>query len=308
MIQGFDPGKEDSPIYDASLALSINAGLESFKGYRITSTDPLTIESYNDTYYSDAELNVTPIWPLSPFGLAGENSWPVLAISNLAEAAGELAYSATKADDAEIENTSWVGGPSLEILNKYLDQAISESHIPFEPTLGQYITQEEADQRYANLKNWYEEHGHFWLGTGPYYLDQVFTTEKSLVLRNFEDFPDTADRWSEFSEPQMATTIVDGPGQLQVGGEDVFDITVNFKDQAYPTEDILGVKYILYDATGAVVTVGEAAEAGEGLYQVTLGPGVTADLPTGSARLEVIAIPTAVAVPSFSSLDFVVIP
>ena len=88
----------------------------------------------------------------------------------------------------------------------------------------------------------------------------------------------------------------------------MFDITVNFKDQPYPAEDIQGVKYILYDATGAVVTVGEAEAAGEGLYQVTLGPDVTADLPTGSARLEVIAIPTAVAVPSFSSLDFVVIP
>ena len=38
--------------------------------------------------------------------------------------------------------------------------------------------------RYANFKKWYEDHGHFWVGTGPYYLDQVFTTEKSLVLKN----------------------------------------------------------------------------------------------------------------------------
>jgi peptide/nickel transport system substrate-binding protein len=308
MIQGFDPGKEDSPIYDASLAISINAGLEAFKGYRITSTDPLTIEAYYDTYYSDAELNITPIWPLSPFGLAGENSWPVLAISNMAEAAGELAYSQSKADDLEIENTSWVGGPSLEILDKYLDQAMSESLIPYEPTLGQYITQEEADQRYTNLKNWYEEHGHFWVGTGPYYLDQVFTTEKSLVLRNFEDFPDTADRWAQFSEPQLATAVVDGPGQLQVGGEGVFDVTVNFKDQPYPDEDLEGVKYILYDATGTAIQVGDAEALGEGLFQVTLGPDVTADLPTGSARLEVVAVPNAVAIPSFTSLDFVVIP
>ncbi len=123
MIQGFDPGKPESPIYDESLALSINAGLESFKGYRITSTNPLTIEAYNDLYYSDAELNVLPLWPQSAFGLAGENSWQILAVSNLAEAAGELAYSSDKSDANEVENTSWVGGPSLEILSKYLDQA-----------------------------------------------------------------------------------------------------------------------------------------------------------------------------------------
>src|SRR5215211_3129676 len=58
MIIGFDPAKEDSPTYDPSLALSLNAGLESFKGIRITSTDPLTIEYYNDAYNTDAELNI----------------------------------------------------------------------------------------------------------------------------------------------------------------------------------------------------------------------------------------------------------
>jgi peptide/nickel transport system substrate-binding protein len=308
IIQGFDPGKEESALYDESLALSVNAGLESFKGYRITSTDPLTIEAYNDAYVTDAELNIRPVWPQSPFGLSGENSWPMLAVSNLAAANRELAFTASKADDLEVEQSSWVGGPSLEILSKYLDQAASESYIPFEPTLGQYITPEEADQRYANLKNWYEEHDHFWVGTGPYYLDRVFTTEKSLVLKNFEDFPDTTDRWAQFSEPQLATTVVDGPGQVQVGSEVVFDVTVNFKDQPYPQADLNGVKYILYDATGTVITVGDAEAVGEGLYQVTLVPDVTADLPTGSARLEVVAVPIPVAIPSFTSVDFVVIP
>jgi peptide/nickel transport system substrate-binding protein len=308
MIQGFDPGKPESPIYDESLALSIDAGLVSFKGYRITSTDPLTIESYTDTYYSDAELNVVPLWPQSPFGLTGENSWQILAISNLAEAAGELAYTQDKADNAEIENTSWVGGPSLEILTKYLDQAAGESHIPYEPTLGQYITKEEADLRYANLKSWYEGHGHFWLGTGPYYLDQVFTTEKSLVLKNNPEFVDLADRWAMFSEPRLATISLDGPGQVKAGDEAVFDATVSFKDQPYPQSDIRAVKYILYDTTGTVVAVGDAEAVGDGQYQVTLSSDVTTKLPTGSARLEVAVVPIPVATPSFTSLDFVAVP
>jgi peptide/nickel transport system substrate-binding protein len=308
MIQGFDPAKEDSPIYDESLALSVNAALEAFKGYRITSTDPLTIEAYTDVYFSDAELNIRPLWPDSPFGLSGENSWQIFAISNLAEAAGELAYSQDKADAAQIENTSWVGGPSLEILEKYLDQAASESYIPFEPTLGEYITQEEADLRYANLKQWYDDHGHFWVGTGPYYLDQVFTTEKSLVLRNNEEFVDTADRWAIFAEPQLATAVLDGPGQVTVGQEAVFDATLNFGDQAYPAEDIRAVKYILYDASSNVVEVGEAEPAGEGLYQITLPADVTSELPTGSGRLEVAVSPIPVAIPAFTSIDFVAVP
>ena len=37
--------------------------------------------------------------------------------------------------------------------------------------MGAYITAEEAAARYAALKAWYTAHGHFWVGTGPYYLD-----------------------------------------------------------------------------------------------------------------------------------------
>ncbi|MCE9644764.1 MAG: ABC transporter substrate-binding protein [Chloroflexi bacterium] len=308
MIQGFDPAKKDSPIYDESLAASIDAGLVAFKGYRIVSTDPLVIEAYSDSYNKDAELNILPLWPASAFGLAGENSWPILAISNMAEAAGELAYTSDKSDLEKVENTSWVGGPSLEILSKYLDQAASESYIPYEPTLGQYITKDEADLRYSNFKKWYANHGHFWVGTGPYYLDKVFTTEKSLVLKQNADFVDLSDRWSVFSEPKLATTVLDGPGQVKVGEEAVFDATVTFKDKPYPQSDIQKVKYILYDATGAVVVVGDATAVADGQYQVTLTSEQTAKLQTGSARLEVAVVPIPVAVPSFTSFDFVAIP
>ncbi|HET9912120.1 MAG TPA: ABC transporter substrate-binding protein [Anaerolineales bacterium] len=308
MIQTFDPAKPESAIYDESLALSLNATLESFKGYRITSTDPLTIEAYSDTYNSDAELNVLPLWPISPFGLGGENSWQIFAISNLAEANKELAYTSDKSDALQIENTSWVGGPSLEILSKYLDQAASESYIPFEPTLGQYITKEEADLRYANFKKWYEDHGHFWVGTGPYYLDQVFTTEKTAVLKQNPDYPDLANRWAQFSEAKFAESVLDGPAQVKAGEETVFDATITFNDQPYAQSDIQGVKYILYDATGAVVETGDATAVEDGHYQVTLSADTTSKLPAGASRLEIAVVPIPVAVPSFTSLDFVAVP
>lgn len=307
-IESLDPAKKDSAIYDASLAPSIDAGLATFKGYRITSTNPLTIEYYTDSYNADAELNILPMWPLSLYGLSGENSWPVLAISNLAEANKELAYSQDKSDSLKVEETSWVGGPSLEILAKYLDQAAGESYIPYEPTLGQYITKEEAAQRYTNVKKWYADHGHFWIGTGPYYLDKVFTTEKSLVLKQNADYVDLSDRWAMFSEPKLATTVLDGPGQVKAGDEAVFDVSITFKDEAYPLSEITRVKYILYDATGAVVSVGDATAVADGQYQVTLSAADTSKLPTGSARLEVAVVPIPVAVPSFTTIDFVAVP
>ncbi len=307
MIIFFDRAKPESAIYDEAAVPGLAGFLPSFKGYRIVSTDPLTIEAYSDSYNADAELNILTLWPNSPFGLSGENSWQILAVSNLAEAAGELAYSSDKADVAQIEQMSWVGGPSLEILAKYMEQAQSESLIPYEPTMSQFLTADEASERYTNMKNWYDEHGHFWVGTGPYYLDQVFTTEKSLVLKNNPDFVDTSDRWANFSEPKLASTVLDGPGQVTAGQEAIFDVIVNFGDTAYANADIKLVKYILYDTTGAVVAVGEAEALGEGQYQVTLDADATSKLQTGSAKLEVAVVPIPVAIPSFTSFDFVVV-
>ncbi|MBL8098056.1 MAG: hypothetical protein JNK81_02690 [Anaerolineales bacterium] len=302
----FDRAKPESPVYDEAAVPALDGFLPSFKGWRITSTQPLTIEYYSDSYNADAELNILPLWPGSPTGLSGENSWQILAVSNLAEAAGELAYSADKADVEQIEQMSWVGGPSLEILKKYLDQAQADGFVPYEATLSQFLTPEEVALRYNNLSSWYDDHGHFWVGTGPYYLDQVFTTEKSLVLKNNENFVDFSDRWSSFSEPKRATVVLDGPGQVSAGGEAVFDVIVNFNDEPYANADIKQVKYILYDTTGAVITVGDAKAVGEGQFQVTLDASITSQLDTGSAKLEVAVVPSAVAIPAFTSFDFVV--
>ena len=103
--------------------------------------------------YTDAELNITPLWPQSPFGLTGENSWPILGNFKFGGGGRRTRLlPQDKADNSEIENTSWVGGPSLEILAKYLDQAASEIYIPYEPTLGEFITKEEADHALCELQ------------------------------------------------------------------------------------------------------------------------------------------------------------
>lgn len=304
-----DRGKKDSPIYDETAAAFVDSTLQYSKGFRITSTNPLTIESYSDFYYSDAELDVTSMWPTSPTGISGENNWDVLAISNMAEADGQLAYSADKADAKKIEWMSWIGGPSLDILTKELATADSTSLIPYAPTMSQYITAADAKARYDNLTKWYQAHGHYYIGTGPYYLDKVFTTEKTLVLKNNPDFPDTADKWASFSTPKLATASVDGPAQVKIGDPATFDVTIGLKDGTpYKTADIKEVKYLLYDATGAVVSIGNATAVGDGHYQVSLGSDVTGKLVAGSDKVEVAVVPIPVAIPAYASIDFVVTP
>jgi peptide/nickel transport system substrate-binding protein len=307
-IQFFDEASKDSKIYDPALEPYVQSVLTYYKGFRITSTNPLTIENYSDQYYADAELDVTSNWPTSPTGLTGENSWDVLAVSNMAAAAGELAYTADQADAKKIEQMSWVGGPSLDILSKHLGEADSQSLIPYPTVLGQYITAADAKTRYDNLTKWYADHATFWIGTGPYYLDKVFTTEKTLVLKNNPDFPDLADRWASFSTPMLATAALDGPAQVKVGDTPTFDINVTYKDAPYKNADIKQVKYLLYDATGAVVSSGDATAMEDGHYQVALGADVTSKLVAGSDKIEVAVVPIPVAIPAYASLDFVVVP
>ncbi len=306
MIELFDRANKDSAIYDESAVPFFQSFQSSFKGFRIASTDPLTIEYYSDLYFQDAELDVTTLWPTSVYGINGEHSWHVLAVSNLAEANKELAYSPDKADASKVEQTSWVGGPSLDILAKDLDTADGESLIPYAPTLGQYITADEAKARYDNLKAWYAAHGHFWIGTGPYYIDKALTTEKTLVLKNNPDFVDLADRWNQFTEPKLADAALDGPTSVTIGEDATFDVTVTFKGNPYPQADIKQVKYLLYDATGAVVATGDATAVEDGHYQVVLSKDVTGKLAAGSDKLEVAVVPIPVAIPAFTSSEFVV--
>ncbi len=198
MIMQFDPGKPESAIYDEAFVPNMEYFLESFKGFRIVSEDPLTIEWYSDIYRVDAELNVATLWPTYTYGEAG---WHTLAIATMAEANGELAFSYDKAYALGIEWTNLIGGSSLDILSGYLDQAANQKYIPYAPTLGKYITAAEAATRYANMRAFFNQHGHFWIGTGPYLLDGAYGNEGIADLRSYPGYADPSDRWSMFVDP-----------------------------------------------------------------------------------------------------------
>ena len=301
----FDRGKAESALYDEVYVANFEAFITTFKGFRIASTDPLVFEVYSDTFSADAELNVGGAWPTYGFG---EGSFAQIAIGNLAETDGELFYSIDKADVNEKEQMNFVGGPSLELLSGYLDQATAESYIPFEPTLSQYITADEAKARYEALAAFYADHGHFWQGTGPYLLDQAFPTEKTLTLAHFADYPDLADRWSGFTEPKLAVAELDGPGQVVIGQEAAFDLFVTFNDAPYPQDEIKFVKYLLYNAKGEIVSVAEVPATADGQYSIVLPADVTSQLEAGSNKLEVAVVPLTVAIPAFTSIEFVTAP
>ncbi len=185
--------------------------------------------------------------PGNPLPLA---TWPT--------ANKELAWGTGAADRNKVEWTSFIGGPSLGILTKNLDQAIADKTIPYAPTLGAYITADDATARYTALKAWYTARGHFWDGTGPYYLASVDLNAGSAVVKNNPDYVDLADRWSRFGEAPLAEAALDGPSQVKIGAEAAFNVTLTKKTDGapYPSADVKEVKFLLYDDKGETVYVG----------------------------------------------------
>lgn len=302
MILSFDAGTEGSVIYDESQVGAVESFKSAFKGMKVASTDPLVIEYYSDVYYLDAEYAVADFWPYYSYG---EGPWHMLAIGILAETDGELAFSGDKSEALEVEWTNYISGPSLETLRANLDQAIEEDYIPYAATLGQFITAEEAAERYGNLLDWYRIQGHFFVNSGPFYLNKVFPVEKTLTLTRYQDYQDPAGKWDRFGLPQIAEVEVDGPGRVTAGEEVVFDAYITFEGEPYPSADLKEVNFLLFDATGILVEKGTAEMVEEGLYSVTLSAEATSGLAAGANKLEVIAVPSVVSVPTFAQFEFV---
>ncbi len=307
MIMQFDTAKEDSAVYDESAVPGFQTFMGAFKGWKVASGDPLTIEYYTDAYQLDAENNITDFraaWP-SAYWNGQEAAWHVIAPAWMVEAAGEAAFTADKSTANEVEWMSWIGGPTLELLKAKLDQAQAESFIPYAPTLGQYVTAEEAAARYANLQEWVRRYNHYWVNTGPFFLQKVFPVEGTLILQHNPDYPDPATRWEAFASAPVPEVLVDGPGSVTIGDEATFDIYVTFEGEPYAVADTMMAKWLLFDATGQLAAQGEAVAVEDGHWQAVVSADVTGALEAGSNQFAGIYVSKRALVPITETFQFV---
>ena len=134
------------------------------------------------------------------------------------------------------------------------------------------------------------------------------TEEKTLTLTRYQGYTDPADRWAIFGGAALAEVEIDGAGRLTIGQEATFDVYVSLGEDAYMLSDIQEVKYLLFDATGALVDTGLATAVEDGLFTVTISAEVSAALAEGSNKLEVAVLSKLVSLPSFTAFEFVTAP
>jgi peptide/nickel transport system substrate-binding protein len=309
MILTFDPGKKDSKLYDDSLAATIETYLTHFKGVKITSTNPLTIESYDDQFALDAENNVKDWYPnvYNPSVFAGGMlAWHDLTPAVQAVGDGKMAFSKDASTSKKVDYASLISGPTLDVQMGYLDKDITDKYIPYSATMGAYVKADEAVTRYNNLKAFYTAHKHINIGTGPYMIDQVFPVEGSITVVRYPKYLFSPDQFASFSAPELMTLSVDGPTTLAAGAEATFNAKINFNAKPYPSKDIDKVTYTLFNANGDITASGDATSAAEGQYTVTLSKDVTAKLDAGTAKLTIAASSKVVSLPVFETAQFVV--
>jgi peptide/nickel transport system substrate-binding protein len=300
-ILNFARADEDSRLFDAAHVPTFEVFQRHFRGWRIVSQDPLTVEIYSDQIYPDAETIVAARTPdVLP--------WHTLALGIRAEQAGELAFSSNKSDRLRVNQLNMVAGPSLGILDRHLDAARQQDFVPYAETLAPLMRDGEVADRYRAVTDWRAEREHFWVADGPFYLHSVHPLERVLVLRRYEDFPDASDKWLRFTTPEIPELVLDGPMIVPADETAEFTLQVTFEGEPYPEDALESLQYLLFDGTGELVDRGDAEQVDDGLWRIRLTPDELADLGVGANSLEVAVTSSRVALPSFASHAFATVP
>lgn len=221
MIMLYDRGTAGSPVYDEAAAEELATFLGTHKGQRIVSVDPLTIETYTDTWYMDADWNVAGYETCTWFPMYGTYDWTgfwhMISAGWLLEAETKpsgaeslirLAWSRDKADELEVDQMDYTKGDTLDALADAVAYGKANSFMPYHDLISDVYTDfgltglaAEITARWTNLEDFAADKGHYWVGNGPYILKSVAPVAKVVVLEKFEDYPDEAGRFFFFCDP-----------------------------------------------------------------------------------------------------------
>ncbi|MCW4020699.1 MAG: ABC transporter substrate-binding protein, partial [Candidatus Bathyarchaeota archaeon] len=313
----FERANPASSVYDESYAPSFETFRTNFRGQRLVSESPLVMEYYSNYTTLEAEDMVTSgesARALPYLGTTALNGWPdypwhVVAVGMKAEDDGSLAFSSAKSKAKNIEWMNYLAGTSLPILKAALDDAEVNDYRPL--LVSQYASAEEAVDRYGKLADWYNTQGHFWVASGPFYLDLADFTAHIAVAKAFRDYTYAADRWAWLASPPIPESSVELPeivagmaGNIVPGVEATFTLNLMTEGQPYQNSRIDFVKYLVIDTAGNVITDGEAVAGAEGEWAITLTESHTADMMEGTYTLLTIALSKDVALPGTLETPF----
>ena len=269
-------GNDHDPAVEASTAL-LRRALAGFKVVRVDSE----VKKYSDvtlTYVVpviDVYLNTTTPDPRQLAALAPPWSpvpWHVLV---LMEEAVKRGWGAFSAEEARRRGVRWLDlardAKLRDALTPLVDAFAKEAFVP--ETLRRFVTADEAQTRWAALRQFVQRRGHFLVTNGPYRLDKW--SDGAVVLEVSRDVtnPMGVGSFDRFAIPRRAyvSRIVPRADRLEVYPEiervekflrDYRIVREPFRKPG-PQEDasdIPGCRYVVVSPDGTVATAGVSDE------------------------------------------------
>jgi hypothetical protein len=281
------PGTSDyDPVVDASTA----AARQALVGFKVLRVDA-EVKKYSDTTFTYVvpviEVYVNPLGRDPQQVAAAAAPWSALPwhVLVLMEEAVKRKVGAFSAEEAKRRGVRWLDlardPKTREALATLVDGFARQAYVP--EALKRLVTADEAQTRWAALRQYAQRRGHFLVTNGPYQLDKW--SDAAVTLEAFRDFtnPMGVGSFDRFAIPRRAyaSRIVARGDRLEVHAE-VERVEKFLRDHRLVREPFTGAasggdrpevprcRYVVIGADGAVATAGSSEETQGGKLIVSL--------------------------------------
>lgn len=281
------------PLVDRSTALirerlagvrvvGVDRSVRAFGEFKLQREVPI-IEVYLDSSLWDPSrlAALAPPWSTLP--------WHLIALMEEGVRQGWVAFSLERAQQKRVEWLDLVRSAPVKARLAALAEEFERRRYRPE-ALGGLVTPEQARERWAALRKFYQERGHFLVTNGPYVLKEW--TRHSATLQVFRDasYPLGVGSFDDYPIPRKAffSRLALAGDRLEIEAEverlEKFQRTyalsrVPFRGQTSdrPKPDVLVCRYVILSPAGEVVRAGTTRLRADGVSTVELRP----DLPPG---------------------------
>ncbi|MGH9979386.1 MAG: hypothetical protein ACRD8Z_26655, partial [Nitrososphaeraceae archaeon] len=176
--------------------------------------------------------------------------------------------------------------------------------------LRDFLTSQEASERYDASIKWIDAHKHAIIGNGPFYLDSYNPEGRVITLNAFRDssYPFEKGHWSKYEKPQIASIDrVVAPRNIIIAGQSPIKANVTVTIAGKPAENAT-VFYFISDKDGRTVISGnKTVSDGNGMYSIEIPANKTTLIPTGPSVTKIFAVSDSAYRPDIHTTTLIVI-
>jgi peptide/nickel transport system substrate-binding protein len=263
-----------------------------YKGFRLLPSGEF--ESYIDIWhYDEKEIADSGIfWASEP--------WEITAATERLVTSGKLSYSRTQASTMNVPWLDPIVPEHAFMIREELQKMKDDNFIP--AALRDFVTLQDAVQRYDASMQWIDEHKHAIISNGAFYLDSYNIAGRIITVKAFKDstYPFAMGYWQKYEKPRLADILtINIPSSVAI--ENVLiprsvligqplAITLSIGVEGNLSNDAL-VSYFILDKDGKVIIAGVAnsTETNVGQFRIELSLEDTSKLSIGPNQVRIFA-------------------